>query len=69
MTQTNVQYILDERGKNTAVIVPIKIWHDMVAENETAYLLKSENMRKRLLDAMSRRETIPFEVVREKLGI
>lgn len=69
MAQMNVQYILDAKGNNTAVIIPIKMWHDILAENETTYLLKSETMRKRLLNARNRQETIPYEVVREKLGL
>lgn len=69
MNQTNVQYVVDESGHNTAVIVPIELWEDILSESETAYLLKSETMRKRLLEAMQRKDGIPFEQVREKLGI
>jgi len=69
MNQTNVQYVVDESGHNTAVIVPIELWEDLLSESETAYLLKSETMRKRLLEAMQRKDGIPFEQVREKLGI
>jgi len=38
-------------------------------QDETAYLLKSKAMRERLLTAINRENGIPFEVVREKLGI
>lgn len=69
MVQTNIQYIVDERGRNTAVIVPIDIWEEIISESETSYLLKSKTMKKRLLEAMRRKEGIPFEEVREKLGI
>jgi len=66
---TSIQYILDETGKTTAVIVPIELWREIESERETAYLLKSETMKKRLLEAKERKEGIPYEVVREKLGV
>lgn len=69
MNQTNIQYIIDENGQNTAVIVPIDLWEEIMSESETSYLLKNEKMKKRLLEAMQRKEGIPFEQVREKLGI
>lgn len=64
-----LQYILDEDGNTTGVIVPIELWREIISERETAYLLKSDAMKKRLLAAMTREEGIPFEVAREKLGI
>jgi hypothetical protein len=39
------------------------------AEKETQYLLKSPKMRERLLKAMNSTKGIPYEIVREKLGI
>jgi hypothetical protein len=39
------------------------------SEEETAYLLSNENMRRRLLDARKRDEGISLEDAREKLGI
>lgn len=70
MVQTEeIQYVADERGRATAVIVPIDLWQEIASERETAYLLKNEKMRQRLLAAMKRREGIPFEVALEKLGI
>ena len=69
MALTGVQYVLDENGNTTAVLIPIELWLELEADRETAYLLKSEIMKKRLLEARERTEGIPFEVVREKLGI
>lgn len=46
-----IQYVSDETGNPTAVIVPIELWREIEAEKETAYLLKSENMKRRLLEA------------------
>lgn len=66
---TDIQYISDESGEPTAVIVPIELWREIESEKETAYLLKSENMKRRLLEAKDRQTGIPFEEAREKLGI
>lgn len=64
-----VQYISDENNSITGVIVPIALWHELQAEKETAYLLKSEAMKERLLAARKRKKGIPFEEACEKLGI
>jgi PHD/YefM family antitoxin component YafN of YafNO toxin-antitoxin module len=69
MSQTKIQYISDENGTPTAVIVPIELWHEIESERETAYLLKSHKMRQRLLKAKNQNHGIPLEEVREKLGI
>jgi CBS domain containing-hemolysin-like protein len=65
----HIQFITDENGEPTGVIVPIDLWREIVSESETAHLLKSEPMRQRLLAALGRHEGIPFEAVRAKLGI
>ncbi|MDX6528056.1 MAG: hypothetical protein QOH41_346 [Blastocatellia bacterium] len=64
-----IQYVSDESGQPTAVIVPIELWREIESEKETAYLLKSENMKRRLLEAKERATGIPFEEALEKLGI
>jgi PHD/YefM family antitoxin component YafN of YafNO toxin-antitoxin module len=51
------------------VIVPMESWRETESERETAYLLKSENMKRRLLEAQERQDGIPLEEAREKLGI
>jgi antitoxin YefM len=66
---TEIQYVSDESGEPTAVIVPIDLWREIESEKETAYLLKSETMKRRLLEARERETGIPFEEAREKLGI
>lgn len=65
----DIQYISDEEGNPTGVIVPIEIWREIASERETAYLLRSDAMRQRLLEAWERREEIPFDEVRQKLGL
>ncbi|HEY3028412.1 MAG TPA: hypothetical protein VGJ55_19850 [Pyrinomonadaceae bacterium] len=66
---TEIQYVSDESGNPISVIVPIELWREIESEKETAYLLKSENMKRRLLEAKERDSGIPFEEAREKLGI
>lgn len=65
----DIQYISDTEGNQTGVILPIDLWREISSERETAYLLQSETMKRRLLKARERREGIPLEEVREKLGI
>ena len=57
-----IQYVSDESGKATAVIVPIELWREIESEKETAYLLKSENMKRRLLEAKERQTGIPVKI-------
>jgi hypothetical protein len=68
-SSTDLQYISDEAGNAVAVIVPIDIWQEIESERETAYLLKSDAMKSRLIEAKQRTEGISLEEVRAKLGI
>ena len=45
-----VEYVSDANGTPLGVIVPIELWREIEAERETAYLLKSETMKRRLLE-------------------
>jgi len=54
---TDIQYISDAKGNPVGVIVPIEIWREIESEQETAYLTKSETMKKRLLEAKLRDNT------------
>jgi PHD/YefM family antitoxin component YafN of YafNO toxin-antitoxin module len=69
MSLAEIQYVSDENGNPVGVLVPIELWREIESERETAYLLKSENMKRRLLEAKNREEGIPFDEAREKLGI
>ena len=64
-----LQYVSDEQGNAVGVIVPIELWREIEAELETAYLLKSATMKKRLLEAKARTEGISLEDARAQLGI
>jgi PHD/YefM family antitoxin component YafN of YafNO toxin-antitoxin module len=65
----DIHIVSDEAGEPTAVIVPIGLWRELTSERETAYLLKSETMRSRLLAAARRTDGFSLDAVIEKLGI
>lgn len=62
-------WVSDAQGKQVGVLVPIELWHEIESERETAYLLKSPAMRKRILEGLERQECYSLEEVRAKLGI
>ena len=64
-----IQYISDENDNVTGVIVPIDVWRELQSEKETAYLLKSVTMKKRLIEAKKRKGGMPFDEACEKLGV
>jgi PHD/YefM family antitoxin component YafN of YafNO toxin-antitoxin module len=64
VAQPKLQYIVDEQGDAVSVIVPIEVWRDLMSERETAYLLQSETMRQRLLEAKERRGGISLLMMR-----
>ena len=69
MSQAEIKYVSDEKGQTIEVIVPIELWREIESERETAYLLRSETMKHRLLAAKNRQAGIGLEEVCEKLGI
>jgi PHD/YefM family antitoxin component YafN of YafNO toxin-antitoxin module len=69
MENTEIQIVSRENGEPTAVIVPIELWREIESERETAYLLKSETMKDRLLRAARRTTGLSFEGAIEKLGV
>ena len=69
MADAEIQYVCDDQGEATAVIVPIALWREIESERETAYLLNSETMKRRLLEAKEREEGLSFEAAVEKFGI
>lgn len=64
-----IQYLSDADGNPVSVLVPINLWREIASERETAYLLKSDAMRDRLLEAKGRDSGISLEDARAKLGI
>jgi PHD/YefM family antitoxin component YafN of YafNO toxin-antitoxin module len=69
MAGSDIQFVSDESGKPTGVIVPIELWREIESERETAHLLKSAAMRRRLAEAKSRQEGISFEEACDRLGV
>ncbi|MEW6262172.1 MAG: hypothetical protein AB1641_03760 [Thermodesulfobacteriota bacterium] len=73
-------YVYDEDGRQTAVIVPAELWNSILkklgkeieaelAGDETAYLLSSPAMKARLLEAMTSNDVLPWEEVKNELGL
>ena len=69
MPETEIQIVSNEAGEPTAVIVPIALWREIASERETAHLLKSETMKRRLLAAMERQGGISLDEAAAKLGL
>ncbi|MGA3185804.1 MAG: prevent-host-death protein [Bryobacteraceae bacterium] len=69
MPDTDIQIVSNEAGEPTAVLVPTELWREIASERETAYLLRSESMKQRLLAAAQRHNGLSLEDVIEKLGI
>jgi PHD/YefM family antitoxin component YafN of YafNO toxin-antitoxin module len=66
---TEIQFVSDAEGNPVGVLVPIDLWPEIASEQETAYLLKSDTMRQRLLDAKNRTEGVSLEDARAQVGI
>ena len=64
-----IQYVSDEAGHQISVLVPIELWREIASERETAHLLKSDAMKKRLLAAKDRQGGISLDEARTQLGI
>ncbi len=64
-----IKYVTDAEGRPVSVIVPIDLWREIESERETAYLLKSEAMKGRLLAAKQRQQGISLDQSRTQAGI
>ncbi len=69
MSDRGVEYVSDERAEPVAVLVPIALWREIESERETSYLLKSEAMKRRLLESKDRQSGVPLAEALAKLGI
>ena len=69
MATSDIQFVTNDKGEETAVIIPIDLWREIEAERETGYLLSSPTMRQRLTEALGRTDGISLGNALEKLGI
>lgn len=69
MNDSTVQYISDDQGEVTGVILPIQLWQDILSELETQHLMKSDRMWQRLLEAKQRTQGIDFDTAVRQLGL
>lgn len=67
--EAEIQFVSNEAGEPTAVIVPISLWKEIASERETAYLLKSATMRQRLLAALDRSHGVSLDDAAAKLEL
>ena len=76
----SVLYLYDDKGRKAAVLIPIADWEAIQARldqpcepdlprDETDYLLSSPAMKKRLLEALDSRDVMPWDEVKDALGL
>jgi hypothetical protein len=51
------------------LIAPTELWREIESERDTAYLLKSETMKRRLLEAKVQQGSVSLEEARAELGV
>lgn len=61
MSTADVQFVTNDAGETTSVLVPIALWKEMASELETRHLLRHEAMRKRLLEARAEEDGYTLE--------
>lgn len=69
MPEADIQLVTNEAGQTTAVLIPIELWKEIASERETAYLLKSETMRQRLLGGLEREGGVPLDDALSEMGL
>lgn len=69
MSEVEVQFVANDHGDVTGVIVPIALWREVMAELETHHLLKSEAMKARLLEARAHTGGLDLGEVLGQLGL
>lgn len=69
MVDPDIQIVSNAAGEPTGVLVPIELWKEIASERETAYLLKSQSMKERLLASLQRQDGISLEDAIAKLGL
>ncbi len=64
-----IAYIADDAGRRRAAVVPIDLWQEIASDIETRRLLDHPTMRRRLLEAMHRPDSIPLAQVLTRLNL
>jgi PHD/YefM family antitoxin component YafN of YafNO toxin-antitoxin module len=67
--ETAFQYITDSKGDISSIVLPIEFWRRINCDDETEYLLQSEENKNRLMEALNRKEFITKEDAYARLGI
>ena len=69
MQVPDVQYVSNEAGEVTSVLVPVEVWREIASEIETKYLLASPAMRRRLDASLGSKEGVSFDETLAQLGV
>lgn len=64
-----LQYISDDSGEISGVVLPIEFWNKINCEEETEYLLQSNKNKSRLLESLNRDEFITKDEAYARIGI
>lgn len=62
----DIQYISEAKGNPVGVIVPIEIWHEIEAKEETAYLTKDKTNKNSLNEIWNNEEDDVYVELLEK---
>ncbi|MBL8175166.1 MAG: hypothetical protein JNK48_10875 [Bryobacterales bacterium] len=69
MAETELQIVSNEAGEPTVSHRANRSLEEISSERETAYLLKSEPMRRRLQEALERQDGVALDETLAKLGL
>lgn len=72
-----IQYVFDDAGRETAVLIPIQEWRTILdrlkgsapERDDTEHLLSNPVMRERLLGSLESGDRMTWEEVRGALGL
>lgn len=64
-----IQYISNDNGEISGVVLPIDFWNRINCNDETEYLLQKDKNKKRLIESLNREEELSKEEAYERLGL
>lgn len=64
-----LQYISNNSGEISGVVLPIEFWNKINCEDETEYLLQSDENKRRLFESLTRDESITKEEAYARIGV
>jgi PHD/YefM family antitoxin component YafN of YafNO toxin-antitoxin module len=64
----DIQYISNNNGEISGVVLPIDFWNKINCTDETEYLLQNKVNKKRLIESLNRDEEVSKDEAYERLG-